>query len=467
MTLQADSNGLVRGKFTIPNKVPAGRKMVSFEGNQGSRGEVIFEGRGDIWTEKQQTVISTTVVNNVTNVTQVRTSVGVGYPYRYCWHRRPGWYWRNDGYWWHPVYGNWNGYSPTYGYGPTPYYYGYYRWGYYDPLAQTFRVQKATQIGGAEFFVRAKGTTPVSLQLRTTTNGVPTDTVLALGVLQPIQIEENVWNRWTFAEPVMLQADEEYALVVLCDDAVTELAIAELGKWDGGAQKWVTDQPYQVGVLLSSSNASTWTAHQDKDLAFRLLECTFPTITKTFDLGSVDLDEATDIMLLSESQLPTSGCRVEVTATLPGGDKVLLNSQQPVHLATPKTGTMTVSAKLTGEMSASPVLAPGAQIVHGSVDASGEYVTRAIPAGANSKITLIYDALIPSGATVTAHHKGVDSGDSWSEFGASTTKPIGNDWYEHTHIANGVSEDAVKVKLALAGNTAARPMVANLRVIVT
>lgn len=467
MTVQADSQGIVRGKFTIPPQVPAGRKQVVISGNQGSRGEVIFEGRGDIWTEKQQTVISTTVVNNVTNVTQVQTNVGIGYPYYYCWHLRPGWYWHSQGYWWHGQYGYWNDYGLFYGYGYTPYYYGYYNWGYYDPLAQTFRVNKSMQLGGAEFYVRAKGTTPVSLQLRTTSAGIPTDTVLALGVLQPEQLVANAWNRWTFAEPVNLQADEEYALVVLCDDAVTELAIAELGKWDGNAQKWVTDQPYQVGVLLSSSNATTWTPHQDRDLAFKLLECSYTTLTKTFGLGSVTLNNATDIMLLGDSVIPTSGCRIEVTGTLPGGDKVLLNSRQPLHLATPVSGTMTVEAKLVGESKATPTLAPGAQIVHGTVQTSAEYSTRAIPAGADSRVLLIYDALLPSGSTVTAYYKGIDAGDTWTQFPASTAVAIGNEWYEHSHVVTGVNEDSIRVKLVLSGSSSARPMVANLRTIIT
>lgn len=60
----------------------------------------------------------------------------------------------------------------------------------------------------------------------------------------------------------MLQAKREYAVVVLCDDATTALYVAELGKQDP-TRGYVTSQPYQVGVLLSSSNASTWTAHQD------------------------------------------------------------------------------------------------------------------------------------------------------------------------------------------------------------
>ncbi len=82
-----------------------------------------------------------------------------------------------------------------------------------------------------------------------------------------------------------LQANREYALVILCDDAETALAIAELGKFDAARERWVTAQPYQVGVLLSSSNASTWTAHQDADLTFELLAADYTESTRLIELG--------------------------------------------------------------------------------------------------------------------------------------------------------------------------------------
>ena len=42
MTLNANSAGLLTGKFTIPANVPAGSKRVEFVGAGGSRGEAVF-----------------------------------------------------------------------------------------------------------------------------------------------------------------------------------------------------------------------------------------------------------------------------------------------------------------------------------------------------------------------------------------------------------------------------------------
>ena len=61
---------------------------------------------------------------------------------------------------------------------------------------------------------------------------------------------------------------------------------------------------YRIGVLLSSSNASTWTAHQDRDLKFRLLACRFTENTRTVPLGNITVTDSTD---LSRSRA-SSGC---------------------------------------------------------------------------------------------------------------------------------------------------------------
>ncbi|MFP3030850.1 MAG: hypothetical protein ACEY3M_06775, partial [Wolbachia sp.] len=41
------------------------------------------------------------------------------------------------------------------------------------------------------------------------------------------------------------------------------------------------------GVLLSSSNASTWTPHQNLDLTFRLLAAKFSEVSHVVDLGII------------------------------------------------------------------------------------------------------------------------------------------------------------------------------------
>ena len=145
-----------------------------------------------------------------------------------------------------------------------------------DPLAQTFVLDKATQLAGVDLWFTAKGG-DARLQIRRRGQRRTSRTVLTEAHIpaSSIVVSGGGHTRVLLPSPLSLAAGTEYAFVVLCDDAETALSVAELGKFDATAQQWVVSQPYQVGVLLSSSNASTWTAHQDRDLTFRLLEASF------------------------------------------------------------------------------------------------------------------------------------------------------------------------------------------------
>lgn len=273
-------------------------------------------------------------------------------------------------------------------------------------------------------------------------------------------------SRITFPSPVLLLSGVEYAIVVLCDDADGALSVAELGKFDAEAQRWITSQPYTVGVLLSSSNAITWTPHQDRDLAFRLLAASYTASARTIDLGLATVDNATDLLLMSYAERPASATGVAYLLTLPDSSVVTVADGQPVQLPSAITGDVLVSAVLSGTNSMAPVLFPGTQLVSGQVSESANYITRAVPAGTAVTIKVIYDALVPSGAGVTVTYKGIDGADTWAAVTLGSTRSVDDGFVEFTHIVTGVTETAIQAQLVLTGTTAARPRVRDLRVIV-
>lgn len=273
-------------------------------------------------------------------------------------------------------------------------------------------------------------------------------------------------TRAAFTAPVLLLGGVEYAMVVLCNDAVGSLAIAELSKFDNAAQKWITEQPYTVGVLLSSSNGSTWTAHQDRDLTFAIQSAAFTETTHTVALGTVAVVNATDLMLMAYSERPASITNVKYTLTLPSGTVLAVDDGQPVQLTAAITGNVTISATLTGSADASPILYPGIQLVYGNMSGVGNYITRAIPAGSSARIKVIYEAIIPSGAGVTVIYKGIDGGDTWAAVTALSNRPVDDGFTEFTHQITGVNETAIQVQLIETGTPSARPRVRDLRVIV-
>lgn len=397
MTLTADADGILRGRFTIPANVPAGAKTVAFRGAEkgGSRASAIFVGQGDL------TVQNVRQVNTVTN------------------------YWA-------------------------------------DPLAQSFVLDADRQVCGVDLWFTAAGG-DARVQIRDIANGFPGKQVLAEAFVskKDMVVTGGGHSRVLFPAPASLAANTEYALVVLCDDAITELAVAELGKFDSIRQTWITSQPYQVGVLFSSSNGSTWTAHQDKDLTFRLLGADFTPGMRSVDLGNATLTCATDLVLLALEETPTSKTRVEYELTMPSGEVRNVASGQVLRFNQAVSGGVGVKARLSGEAEASPLLWPGTQVLEGEVQTAADYYTRSIGAATASKAVLIYDAIIPSGASVTPQLR-IDGGE-WQAMIAGGTVQQGDGVVEYRFTVPLSAANEIKARLNLTGSSSARPRVRNIR----
>lgn len=192
---------------------------------------------------------------------------------------------------------------------------------YWDPLAQTFRLDQGRHVTGIDFKFTAKGSTSnkVYLEIRETELGLPNSVTLAEGVLQGSAITVGAWNKISLTRPVYLEPGVEYAMVLLTDDAVHAVALAELGKYDSAAGQFVTSQPYTIGTLLKSSNASTWTPVQEADLSFRMYGASFTSTSRTVSLGQLRSGTVT---------ITRSG--TTATATWVGGAHPFTTSQKVV-----------------------------------------------------------------------------------------------------------------------------------------
>jgi len=408
MPLVADNSGKIKGKFTVPANVPAGTKLVQFIGNKGNYGEATYTGRGIITTEERRRVtVITDIRRNETTVVLTR----------------------------------------------------------FDPLAQTFTLSESRHIAGVDLWFSNRGTKRVVVQIRDTSLGMPTQTVLAEGSIMPASINVNGTSTRITWQPVWLEAGHEYAIVLLTDDADAAVRVAELGKYDATHARWVTSQPYQVGVLLSSSNASTWTPHQNRDLTFRLLGARFTENTRTVDLGSVTATSISDLIALANVERVASDTDVQFTLTEQDGTEHKLSDDLPIALRARVTGPLSVKALLSGSALRSPVLYPGIQIVLGNMSETADYVTRAITAGSNSKVSITYEAVMTGTADVKVYIQKADG--TWQLVDLTNGKAVGDSWVERTHIISSFSATETRVKLILSGNILYRPKVRSLRVVIT
>lgn len=334
----------------------------------------------------------------------------------------------------------------------------------YDPLAETFMLDAAQQIAGIDLWFTAKGSTPVEVQIRETIGGVPSQTILASVRKQPVDIVlGGAPTVCDFPRPISLAGGTEYAIVVMCNDAITACSIAALGQWDAAAGKWVTAQPYQVGVLLSSSNASSWTPHQDRDLTFRLRKAVFTQTTRTIALGSVAVTNVSDMVVRANVENPSGVTRCDFQLTLPDGTVMLVAAEQPIHLAANITGTVLLSAILTGTATESPTLLGDVQLVTGTVSSTATYISRAITGGTGVRVKVIYEATLPSGSSVVVAYQSSDVLGTWTTVPQTASLMMGNGNIEMTHELAGITATAINIRLSLTGTTAARPIITNLR----
>ena len=180
---------------------------------------------------------------------------------------------------------------------------------YLDPLAQSFVIGDAVTGGcflskvDIYFATKPKDENPlpITLQIRTVENGVPTGKVLPFAnvTLRPdqVNISDNLVSyvdmdgemvttamydtptTFVFESPVYVEDTSEYAIVLLSDSNEYNVWIAQLGATIPGKETIVSKQPH-MGVLFKSQNASTWSPIQNQDLMFTLYRANFKVSDK-------------------------------------------------------------------------------------------------------------------------------------------------------------------------------------------
>jgi len=161
-----------------------------------------------------------------------------------------------------------------------------------DPLAESFIVEDDTGVYLTRFdcFFKSKDDMglPVTLQIRSTYNGYPTQKVVPFSEisLNPEDVvlsdDGSVATSFQFKSPLYLEGGVEYAACLLSNSTKYSVFISRVGDEDLITRTYVSQQPY-LGSLFKSQNASTWEPSQWEDLKFTLYRADF------VESGSVDL----------------------------------------------------------------------------------------------------------------------------------------------------------------------------------
>ena len=217
---------------------------------------------------------------------------------------------------------------------------------YYDPLAQTFRVDETSGvfITSVDVFMRDKDEElPLTLQVRTVETGLPTSKILPFSVVVKDPSEVNVSEdasiptTFTFDSPVYLTGEHEYALVLVTPAENYNCWISRMGEVDISTanlpdeqQVLISQQPY-LGSLFKSQNGTTWDPSQYEDMKFTIRKAIFNTSPSVGRFFNSDLSTGNDevpklainpITSLAKKAVVGLGVTIPDTAGLVPGVKI-------------------------------------------------------------------------------------------------------------------------------------------------
>lgn len=163
-----------------------------------------------------------------------------------------------------------------------------------DPLAQSFRVTEPDGMFVTKvqtYFKTKDDVVPIRLEIRPMVNGQPSATDIIANAVKFLTPSSEVSlpasqtqaavvaapTTFTFDEPIFLNPDTEYAIVLLAESTNYEAYVAETYAFElGSTEKRISRQP-SMGSLFKSQNGTTWEPDQTKDLAFKIFKAEFST----------------------------------------------------------------------------------------------------------------------------------------------------------------------------------------------
>ena len=117
---------------------------------------------------------------------------------------------------------------------------------------------------------------------------------------------------FTFASPVYVQENTEYAFVLMANTTDYNVYVARLGETNLGSSRTISAQPY-AGVFFKSQNGVTWSADQNEDIKFKIKRAEFSNVTGTVTLTNDTLGGRT----LKTNPLRTTSGSKDITVFHP------------------------------------------------------------------------------------------------------------------------------------------------------
>lgn len=344
---------------------------------------------------------------------------------------------------------------------------------YIDPVAQSFSLEKDHMLDSVGIFFGAiEKSKNVIVQVRECTNGYPNNVVLAETIIptEDINISQDgsVETKVIFKNPVYCKKDTTYAFTVLTTSNKSAIFAQELGEKDLLTKEIVAKNPYVPGLMFSSSNALSWTAHNTENLKFNLYVNEYEKTSYVYfnKFTNIDFD---GFNLLADTSVPVdTNLTWEYSAD--EGKTWLPLAPEQVNLLDNSLDSLSVRATIETKGNVSPAIALDSLLIAGLKNKNkSNYVSRNITLDQYyTDIKVIADVYSPSGTGVTFYYSTDVDGKEWkplSQSGEAKVKVVGG-FTEYTYTATVSKAKNFRVKIAMTTNkTTVLPMVRGLKCI--
>ena len=338
-----------------------------------------------------------------------------------------------------------------------------------DPLAQSFQFDQDQFVTGVGLYFKDKNLTePITVQLRNMVNGYPGTTLYAEAVVLPadVKVSTNATQetKITFDNPAYCNANEQYCFTILSNSDLDSVWMAETTKTDIASNTQISKNPYINGVMFSSSNALTWTAHQSQDLKFNLYGAKFDTTTQiSFEpFNNVSFNR---ILIMSDESIPV-GCTISWQYSINNEDWLPIEAYDDREL-TETAESVQFRCTLVGTSTTSPTIASDSLTFCGFTnESSGVYISRnvSVPQGFNT-VKVVADMSLPAGSNAVVSFATDTNGNEWQALSNTETVQKSTTFKTYT-FTKTLTEKAynyrVKIELSTV-NKVNRPIVQNLK----
>ena len=331
-----------------------------------------------------------------------------------------------------------------------------------DPLAQSFQFSEDTVVTKVGLYFAAKDPSKgIVVQIRNMVNGYPGNISYAQVAVPASQIivssDGTIETVVDLNQPVYCYADTQYAICILSDSNLYQAWTAVLGERDVLTGNYMTSQPYVAGVMFSSSNALTWTAHQAQDLKFDIYKAEYTADAEIIYDNVSEMDIVAIVLAISSVDYQNTGIewfyRMSTSSSW-----IPIEAFVDRELGT-QANNIQIKCVIHRGNGVSPIIAGDCiNIIGISYKSSGAYVSREVTCDEEyTRVRVILEANTAQKAVAAACNFEVyiqaaddETNAGWRKLVAPTKTPISETYDQYEYVLDsGISAKKYRVKVEM------------------